>query len=216
MVSLKIEKQKIYIMTKYFSLFVSMIFYTAAFGQQYNLISKKIDSLFDEDQKWRGIIRGINNNDIDTISKEQAQKNVFLTDSLNLIRVREIFYEIGYPTIDKVGEKSSHNFWALVQHADNFPYFQDSVLKTMKFEVEKGNIKKEDYAYLVDRVKVNLGQNQFYGTQMAINKTKDSYEPLPVENPEQLDNRRKEMNLPPIKFYINAMNERYFGTLKKD
>jgi hypothetical protein len=23
------------------------------------------------------------------------------------------------------------------------------------------------------------------------------------------------MNLPPMKYYINAMNERYFGTLKK-
>jgi hypothetical protein len=62
---------------------------------------------------------------------------------------------------------------------------------------------------------VNLGQKQIYGTQMTINVSQDSYDPLPVVEPENLDDRRREMNLPPMKYYINAMNERYFGTLKK-
>jgi hypothetical protein len=198
--------------------FLVLLFWTKSLfilGQNSNSESRIIDSLYFEDQKWRGLIRQINNKENDTISKEFVLRKIQQTDSLNYQNIRRIFYEIGYPNIRKVGEISSHNFWTLVQHADKYPFFQDSVLTIMKVELREGNVQHNDYAYLVDRVKVNLGQKQIYGTQMTINVSQDSYEPLPVVEPENLDDRRREMNLPPMKYYINAMNERYFGTLKK-
>lgn len=186
------------------------------FAQNSNSISQLIDSLYFEDQKWRGLNRQIDNKEIDTFSKEFVLRKIHQTDSLNYLNIRKIFYEIGYPNIPKVGETSAHNFWTLVQHADKYPLFQDSVLTFMKEELKLGNVGQNDYAYLVDRVKVNLGEKQIYGTQMRINIAHNTYEPLPVIEPQYLDDRRKEMNLPPMKFYISAMNERYFGTLKKD
>lgn len=86
----------------------------------------------------------------------------------------------------------------------------------MQVEVSAGNAYGADYAYLVDRVKINTGQLQIYGTQMILNNDSTSYIPRPVIDPDKLDERRHSVGLPPMDFYINAMNENYFGTLKKE
>jgi hypothetical protein len=72
-----------------------------------------------------------------------------------------------------------------------------------------------DYAYLVDRVKVNTGQLQVYGTQMRLNKDSTSFEPKPVIDPDKLNERRKSVDLSMIESYIEIMNERYHGSLCK-
>ena len=168
-----------------------------------------------EDQKWRGLIRMVENGKVDTISRSQVIKNINLTDSLNHIQLTRIFNKFGYLGYDRVGKESSHNYWLLIQHADNYPAFQDSVLLKMKIEANKGNASLTDYAYLTDRVKVNTGQLQIYGTQMKLNDTKTSYIIKPTIDPENLNERRKSVGLHPIEDYIKLMNDRYNGTLKK-
>ena len=88
------------------------------------------------------------------------------------------------------------------------------MLEKMKIECERNNASKLYYAYLIDRVKVNSGELQIYGTQMQLNADSSSYEPKPVVEPEKLDERRKKVGLVPISEYIETMNQRYFGTLK--
>jgi hypothetical protein len=85
----------------------------------------------------------------------------------------------------------------------------------MKLEIGLGNASKMDYAYLVDRVNVNQGQLQIYGTQMTLNSDSTSFIPKPVISTEKLNERRTEMGLPPIERYIEIMNEHFHGTLKK-
>ena len=85
----------------------------------------------------------------------------------------------------------------------------------MKIEVAVKKASSMDYAYLVDRVAINSGRQQVYGTQMTLNSDSSSYTPKPLIDPTLVDERRKEMGLGPIENYIKIMNERYFGTLKK-
>lgn len=188
---------------------------TTTICQSDSLLSREIDSLVKVDQKWRGLYRQVLNEEIDTISSSFVSFQIRIVDSLNFISIQTIFNKHGYPGYDKVGKESSHNFWLLVQHADNHASFQDSVLTKMKIEAEKGNSSLNDYAYLVDRVKVNTGQLQIYGTQMHLNQDKSSYESKPVIEPDKLNERRKEVGLGTIEDYIEIMNNRYFGTLKK-
>ena len=62
----------------------------------------------------------------------------------------------------------------------------------MKKEVDKGKASVADYAYLVDRLKVNTGKLQIYGTQMIFNSSSFlSYETKTVIEPEKLNDRRK-------------------------
>ncbi len=186
-----------------------------AFGQIDTTLSKTIDSLAFEDQKWRGLIRHINNNEIDTISKEIVSFYLRLTDSLNLIEIKRLFEEYGFLGYDKVGKSSSKNFWLLVQHADKNPEFQLEVLKSMKLAADSANASLIDFAYLIDRVKVNTGQLQIFGTQMQLNDNKTSYEPKPLLDTENVNLKRKEVGLNTIEEYIKIMNDRYYGTITK-
>ena len=85
----------------------------------------------------------------------------------------------------------------------------------MKMEVDWGKACATNYAYLVDRVKVNSGQPQVYGTQMQMNSDTTSFEPMTVIEPEKLNERRKSVGLDSIESYIQTMNERNIGSLKK-
>lgn len=176
-----------------------------------------LDSLVTEDQEWRNYFVSYLNKTLgeDTISLETIKAKVGEIDSSNHIRIQHILKQYGYPTYEKAGAEGAHNFWLLVQHQDYFPEFQDSILKLMKIEVDRGQASATDYAYLVDRVKVNTDQLQVYGTQMQLNKEETSFEPQPVIEPEKLNERRAQVGLPSIEEYITIMNTRNFGSLKK-
>jgi hypothetical protein len=64
----------------------------------------------------------------------------------------------------------------------------------------------QKYAYLYDRIKINSGEKQLYGTQFEkvdpINKT---VELADTENIENLDNRRMKVGMMPIKMYKEYM-----------
>lgn len=175
-----------------------------------------LDSMVQIDQKWRGIIRQINNGEIDTINLSEAKLQLLRTDSLNTIKLKMVFEKYGFLGYDIAGKDGSHKFWLLIQHQDKHIDFQLEVLEKMKVAAKNENASFQDYAYLIDRIKVNLGKPQVYGTQMTMNADSTSYIPKAVIEPDKLNKRRKEVGLPPIEFYINAMNERYFGTIKKE
>ncbi len=202
-------------MKYYFNIIIYLVLPILSFGQVDSTISKIIDSLEFEDQKWRILLRQINNKEIDSLSSEFVGQQIKLTDSLNFIQIHALFNKHGYLGYDKMGLESSHNFWLLVQHADMHPDFQERVLTVMKIEADKDNSSLTDYAYLLDRVKVNTGQAQIYGTQMTLNSAKTSYEPKAVIDPDNLNDRRKQVGLNSIEEYIETMNDRYFGSLQK-
>ncbi len=177
-----------------------------------------LDSLVKEDQKWRNYIVKFDNKLLgdDTISRKSILLHLLATDSLNYFHLKNVFHKYGFPNFDLVGVSGSHNFWLLMQHQDSHPQFQEGVLNKMKEEADRGKAELVDYAYLLDRVKVNTGQLQVYGTQMILNSTKTSYEPKPVIDPDKLNERRKGIGLDSIESYIESMNSRYFGSLKKN
>jgi hypothetical protein len=176
-----------------------------------------LDSLVREDQRWRVYMTQYKNKQLraDTIPVMTISKNMMRADSLDLMAVRRIFNQYGFPNFDLVGTEGAHDFWLITQHQDKHPAFQDSVLKAMKVQVDNRKAHGTEYAYLVDRVKINTGQLQVYGTQMRLNADTTSYEPMPVIEPQQLNERRHSVGLEPIEDYIKTMNERYFGTLHK-
>lgn len=176
-----------------------------------------IDSIEMEDQKWRGLLRQFLNNEIDTTlyPQKMIHTNITKTDSLNYYLCSKIINQYGYPTYEIAGVEAIHNFWLVLQHQDRHVLFQDSVLKLMKRELDKNQVSGADYAYLTDRVKINMKEPQIYGTQMELNKDKTSYKSLPLVEPEKVNERRKSVGLGTEEDYIKTMNNRYFGTLKK-
>ena len=58
-------------------------------------------------------------------------------------------------------------------------------------------------AYLEDRVRVNAGQPQLYGTQFTV--TGGTFGPHPIEDPGRLDERRAQAGLAPFTDYEARM-----------
>lgn len=176
-----------------------------------------LDSLVNEDQNRRHQLTAFDNNQLNdkNVTRTSLINAMLETDSLNYSLLSDIVKTYGFPNFDLVGERGSHNFWLLIQHQDRNPKFQEEVLSKMKVEVDNKKASPGDYAYLIDRVKVNTGQLQVYGTQMQLNATETSYEPKPVIEPEKLNERRRSVGLSSIEEYTESMNSHYFGTLKK-
>jgi hypothetical protein len=192
-----------------------LLFYFETKSQIDSALFYEIKVMRDEDQKWRNLSTEVRNKQIDTLSSEIISINIGITDSLNHIKLKDMVLKYGFLGYDKVGKDGSHNFWLLMQHQDSHPDFQEKVLAMMEKELEKNNANANNYAYLLDRVRVNTGRLQVYGTQMQLNIDSTSYEPKAVENPDTLDERRLKVGLPSIARYIEIMNSRYFGDLNK-
>lgn len=124
-------------------------------------------------------------------------------DERNTTRMHEIVAQIGWPTVSKVGTDASHLAWLLVQHADLDRNFQRTCLALMQAQPE-GEVKRQDIAYLEDRVCIGEHRLQLYGTQFFHNPQGD-LEPLPMLDPDQVDERRAAVGLAPLAEYATRM-----------
>lgn len=124
-------------------------------------------------------------------------------------RCKEIFRSVGFPGIDRVGEDGAQNFWLLVQHCDYDPAFQKKVLEDMKKQVDRKNASSEDYAYLYDRVRVNSGEKQWYGTQLTHAENMWAI-PKPLADSLEVNERREAIGLESIEEYLNGYMKMHF------
>jgi hypothetical protein len=130
-------------------------------------------------------------------------------------RIKEIFDQYGFAGFDLVGERGSSNFWVMAQHSDHNPEFQLEVLEKMKIEADKGNADYRNYGMLVDRVKLNTGQAQIYGTQVDYNKEICQAFPKNLADSLNVNKRRKEIGLQPLEKYLNDMTLMHFEMNKE-
>lgn len=141
---------------------------------------------------------------------DSAGRDLFQVEKDNFARhqpvLEKIVRQYGYPGFRQVGEKSSNNFWLLVQHADAHPDFQRQVLKLMLTEVEKKNASPHNYAYLTDRVALGAGQPQEYGTQVEFTSIGHS-RPRTLRDPANVDKRRATMGMGALEAYLEQNNK---------
>jgi hypothetical protein len=124
-------------------------------------------------------------------------------------RIEEIFNEYGFVGYDLAGEEGSDNFWLMVQHSDHDPEFQLKVLKEMEKHMKRGNASHKYYAFLTDRVNLNMGKEQIYGTQFDYNELGQAF-PKNMSDTTGIDMRRLRMGLIPIVDRMNEMTVSHF------
>ncbi len=110
-------------------------------------------------------------------------------DSVNMVFIERYFLNHGYPGKSVVGEESSLVAWNVLQHnPDKIPLY----LPLVKKAAAEGEIPKTSAAMMEDRYLMMEGKPQIYGTQgMAYDDARGSFI-WPIENPETVNNRRKE------------------------
>jgi hypothetical protein len=112
-------------------------------------------------------------------------------------RLAEIMTAYGWPTIELVGAEASRCAWKLAQHADRQLDVQRRALALLEAAVADGQASRRDLAMLRDRVLVNEGRRQLYGTQIA-GVTDGAPVPWPVADPKRMEELRAEADLEPF------------------
>ena len=118
--------------------------------------------------------------------------------------MKQIVEEFGWPTMEIAATDGARAAWMLVQHADHDVAFQRSCLTLMELLRDTGQVRREDLAYLTDRVLVNEGKEQTYGTQFHV--AGGVRQPRPIRDAEKVDERRKVMGLSTLDEYAEFMN----------
>jgi hypothetical protein len=135
--------------------------------------------------------------------------NILENNDQNVERLEEIIDQYGWPTISMVGKDGAEAAWLIAQHADRKPEFRERCLGLMQQAAAEGEASKAHLAYLVDRVMVEVSQQQFYGTQFWDGP--DGYGPVPIIDPAGLDARREAAGLVSFSDYRLAMEARRPG-----
>jgi len=83
---------------------------------------------------------------------------IYLADFVHGQRLKSLIRARGYPDSKSFGKAGMEAFWLLVQHQDYDVDLQKRCLKNCDFS-------KEQSEHLIDRIAVNEGRRQRYGTQ---------------------------------------------------
>jgi hypothetical protein len=119
--------------------------------------------------------------------------------------LESLIERFGWPDKEIDGEEAVKSAWYIVMHAISLPSLQRKVLGIL--ESDRTACLPAQLAMLEDRVLVFSGKKQKYGTQMDWNSN-GNLNPYPIENIEQVDLLRKEVNLPPLRESIITLRER--------
>jgi hypothetical protein len=157
---------------------------------------------------------GMSTNRLKTMKPEQFERYKDSVFSLNEQRLKGVMKQYGFPGYDLVGQKGSNSFWLIVQHCDKDVDFQKQVLKAMEAELINHNADPKNYAYLTDRVLLNTGKKQLYGTQLTYNTDSCQAVPKPMRDSLLVNQRRHEIGLEPIENYLNWMSQMHFDMNK--
>lgn len=186
--------------------FILLLFISStAFAQQNKSLSDMLAKMVISDQQAAGLPP--EGTPLGSQKWQNFKDSVFTS---HYGRLKEVFAKTGFPGEDVVGKEGSKHFWLMVQHLDKWPAFQQQVLNSMEKEVAKQNASAKDFAYLTDRVRLNTGQKQVYGTQVTYNIDSCQAIPKALENPESVNQRRKSVGLEPLEKYLNGMGESHF------
>jgi hypothetical protein len=119
----------------------------------------------------------------------------------NYLWLKEIIEKEGWLMEEKVGKMGENCAWLIVQHCDMDLHFQKKCLKLIE-SLPLTTQRKGHIAYLTDRILVNEGKKQIYGTQFK------NGEPYPIDAVDELDERRNDFGLDDFGEYSEYMKKK--------
>ncbi len=160
-------------------------------------LTEELEIIYSEDQKYRKML--------DTIPPESEKREAVFKmmaekDHYNLQKVKTILNRHGWLGEDTIGIHGNSALFLVIQHADLktqeifFPMMQDAVYS--------GKLKKSSFALLQDRMNLRQGKKQIYGSQIDRDEQAKIYYVSPLEDPDNVDKRRAEVGLQPLKDYV--------------
>jgi hypothetical protein len=168
----------------------------------YNMpLVKQLDSIYRDDQSDRLKLDsvnkkfGYNSKEMDALQYSMGQK-----DSINVIKVKAILDNYGWLGANEVGRRGNLCLFIVIQHADQED--QKKYLPMMREAVKGGKAEPANLALLEDRVALEDGKKQIYGSQIAMDTKTSKYYINPIEDESNVNNRRAAVGLEPLEYYV--------------
>ena len=127
------------------------------------------------------------------------------TDSTNLASVSRILDTYGWPS--GLSDEANKAIFLVIDHSDL--NIMNKYIELFRDAVEKGYLSMNDFVTMEDRMLMNSGNPQKYGTQ-AYSVSEEGKTVIyiwPVEDPDKLDALRKSVGLMPIGAYIEIVKQ---------
>ena len=133
----------------------------------------------------------------DSVKVKVLTDEMIETDAKNLAEIKEILHIHGWPGKDLVGNACS-TIWLVIQHADIET--QKEALPMLKEGVIRGDLNRIQIAMLEDRILVNSGEQQIYGTQYYWEESdgRKAAKVYPIRDAANVDMRRESIGLEPL------------------
>lgn len=85
-------------------------------------------------------------------------------NAINLEIVNDIINKYGWLSAEKIGFLANQAMFIVIQHAPL--NIQETFYPKMKEALQSGNLRPQDFALFVDKLAINKGEKQIYGTQV--------------------------------------------------
>lgn len=156
----------------------------------------------------------VNYVEVDCNKKKEILSEVFISDQKirlenNLIKyakedhrnqelIISIIEKCGMPTLKEVNQEQMDAIWLGLQHTEN--KYRIKYFPLIENAVKNGDLRKEQYALMKDRILMGEGKPQIFGSQIKNGKLYD------LDEPETVNDRRREMGLEPIEDYLKRFD----------
>jgi hypothetical protein len=149
----------------------------------------------------------ISNEGMDSVSRDTALwLRMSHIDSMNTRRMKEMLGNSPWFSKDSVGSAGLSAAFIMVQHSPDYE-FQKRCLPYIEKQARTGDLSMQEYAMLMDRTLMHDGKPQVYGTQFE--EINGDLVPYKIEDEANVDKRRDEIGLMPLKKYAEIIKQMY-------
>jgi hypothetical protein len=127
----------------------------------------------------------------------------------HVARLEAIVAEHGWPGRTLTGHNGMTAAWTIAQHGG--AEVLGRMLPLMYEAVRQRELDESLYATSLDRVRVQRGMKQMYGTQFDVDAATGKCAPTAIEDPEHVDERRVRAGMPTLAEYTKELCEMYLA-----
>jgi hypothetical protein len=128
-------------------------------------------------------------------------------DRENQQTVVSVIENCGFPTAKEHGHKSVQAIFLVIQHAGKG--LREKYFPFIKKSADKGDLQWSTVALMEDRMLMDRGEKQKYGSQVRKENGSDEWTLYPIQDPENVNQRRAKIGLGPIEEYLKHFGVEY-------
>lgn len=129
--------------------------------------------------------------------KSRIHDYIKQVDGICAAKICSILDTYGWLGTEDVGSEGNETLFLAIQHVDDLKV-QQKYMPMLRKAVKEGKAEAWHLAFLTDRVLMNQGKKQIYGTQKIAINGPERYYIVPLEYPDRVDSLREEIGLPSL------------------